>query len=335
MPVLILNSIDSSRAFEDLAVFKFKLGKDVVLVLVFALASALSILAAERILGVDRDYQSYLDFFEIVDWGYSGRFEPGFVIFNLIVKQVFGSFWSLLLLVALVSLLIKFYLISKLPHFLFWVVLYCLVLLPLHELTQLRAALAIGFVYLALYSAAIGVKRIVTLATVLIAASFHASILIMLPFVLLWPSLSRPSWLIFLGISVAPAAVLFVSIELLVYFNPLVMHLLDIAEQMQANPFSARNLILIAVLAIGAFSLRRLPAPVLPWYYISVMGLGLWYGLMSVPVFAHRLLEVTMFSYFFWVPYLPWRERYLAMLLLLLLAAYLFFYALYIDPLFL
>lgn len=302
--------------------------------ILFFITAAFSVLAAHRFLGVDRDYYQYLYFFDYLSLPYDGRFEPGFVYFSFFVKKLTGSFTALLFFIAACSLTIKIYLILKLPNYWYWMTAYFLMLFPLHEMTQIRAAMAIGIGYLALHLSLDRKSRFLPFLFFILAATFQSSILILLPFFLFTSFLTRFDWRIFFIVILLPIATLHPIIEYLSYLNPLVTNALNSTIETKPNPISILNLLLILISAVGILSAKKLPPNKLPWLYLSAMGLGLWYGFMSIPIFAHRLLELTMFSYFFWIPYLPNKRRVFVMTLFFILVIYMFIRASFIDRLF-
>lgn len=294
----------------------------------------LSLLTASRILGEDRDYAQYLDFYERVTTDYAGRFELGFVSLSLFIKSLGLDFWWLLFVSAFLSLLAKLYLITKLPNYLYWIFIYSIVLYPVHELTQIRVSIALGFGYLGLFFAVReGIKFRVVLFTGF-AVLFHWTMLVFVPFIIFVDVFKRRSYLLLLATIVIPSVFLFSSLEFFQVLNRQVLHMLSVADENSANPFSSRNVVFFTILCIGIFNIQKLPDFALPWFYLSVFGLSIWFGLMAVPVFAHRIFELTIFSCFFWVNYLPRNSRIAAMALLALLAVYLLFRLIYIEPLF-
>lgn len=300
----------------------------------FLIAAILSVLSAYRFLGIDKDYAQYLYFYRNLSVGYSGRFEVGFVLLSLFAKEIFDSFSALLFFSSFVSLSAKYYLISKLPNWYFWGLLYFFALYPLHELTQIRVSVALGFGYLSIYFSNIRGITAKSLLFFALAVSFHWTLLFFSPFVFFNKYFQRVD-LKFLCFSIfVPSVVLFLCVGSFSYLNPQVSHIISLAGEEQANPVSSRNIIMLIVIAIGIFNLKSLHRRVLPWFYLSVSGISTWYGLMSIPVFAHRILELTIFSYFFWIPCLPRLSRFLCMVLFALLSAYLFLDAIYLNPLF-
>ena len=300
----------------------------------FPLALFFSLLAALRLLGIDRDFDQYRIFFDDLSFPYDGRFELGFVYFSFVIKRSFGSFFALLFFVALLSLVVKFYLILKLPNSWYWLIVYLLVLFPLHEMTQMRVAIAIAFGYLALYLFTNRVGSVWPFLLLFIASMFQYSILILMPFFIFSKYVKYFDWRILLFLIFSPAILVFNSIEYASFLNPIIFWELNSIGEYSTNPFSILNISLISVVAIGISYANNFPASKLPWLYLSAMGLGLYYGLMEIPVFAHRLLELTIFSYFFWIPYLPKIRRYFAMTIFSVLATYIFAKSIIIDPLF-
>lgn len=140
--------------------------------------------------------------------------------------------------------------------------------------------------------------------------------------------------MLILSVALVPAVVISSSLVFLDLLNPQVTHMINTANDMQANPFSSRNLIFLTIIFIGLANINRIQADYLPWLYLSIFGISFWYGMMALPVFAHRIFELTLFSYFLWVPKLPKYNRAIAMTLLSVLSIYLFINALYLDPLF-
>ena len=194
--------------------------------------------------------------------------------------------------------------------------------------------MAISLGYLALHLSLNRVGRVLPFLLFLLAATFQSSILILLPFFLFPAFLTRFDWRIFFAVTILPAAFLYPFADYLSYLNPLVLNALNSIAAISANPFSILNILLIFILLNGISSAKQLPLNKLPWLYLSAMGLGLWYGFMSIPIFSHRLLELTIFSYFFWLPYLPRKRRIFGMSLFLILATYMFGRAIFIDRLF-
>jgi len=201
-------------------------------------------------------------------------------------------------------------------------------------MTQLRISISLGFAYLSLFFSIRERLSFRVLGLLVLSVLFHWSSLLFVPFVVFSNIIkSRNVFLIFLT-AIVPSIVIYSSLSLLDYLNPQVSHMLKIAGEMHANPFSSRNITFATILLLGLMNLRRIPETSMPWFYLSMAGLTLWYGLMSVPVFAHRIFEMTLFSCFFWINSLPKYSRLAALSLLFIFSVYLVFRMIYIEPLF-
>lgn len=307
-------------------------------ILALAIIFIFSIIAGLRLFGEDRDFFSYQLFYESIDKVGAGRKELFFALITNLIKQIFGSgsFYTFLLIIAFLSLSFKIWLLSKRNSFVLLSVIYFLLILPLHEMTQIRVGLATAFIYWGLYKSTHFNTSILKKTTYLVLGiGSHASTIILAPFVLV-PSFFQSRSIIYALLAITvPAVVISNSINLMIYLNPLVEYYVEMADQMEtANPFSSRNITFLLILTIGLWNIKKLPYESLPWFYISLGGIGVWYGLMAIPAIAHRLLEITMFSYLFWIIDLPKFSKILALSLLFSFALYSFVRALFLHPLF-
>jgi len=151
----------------------------------FALAGLwlfLTLAASYRWIGPGRDYLEYLKFYLTVTphflSGFS-RFEIGFEFSAWLFSSVLGVPFEIFYLgLAAVSLALKFYLFRRyLKSPLLAAVAYALLFFPIHEYTQIRAAVAIGLAYYAVH--ALLEKHPWKAAAALLAAfTFHASIIL-------------------------------------------------------------------------------------------------------------------------------------------------------------
>jgi len=293
----------------------------------------ISVISALRIFGYDRDYASYLNFYSKISFGgYSSRFEPGFEFFANVVKFIAGydSFVLFLFILTFVSLYAKFSILSRVNYFPFLVLLYCMLILSIHEMMQIRVAIASGILFYAVNSSINkDISLIQKILWILLSISFHYSLIIIAPFVLFTNFFSKKSLLLIVLTMGIPALFISFSIE---FFSKIeiVKHLvpmldLYLVEGNPPNPFSSRMVTLLILLTIGLLHLKFLPSYALPWLYISFLGVGLFYGLMMIPTLAHRFLELTIFSYLVWVPSLPKFPRILGLSILFLFSMYFIF----------
>lgn len=138
------------------------------------------------------DYPGYRGiFYRALDQNLSkflnGRVEPTYWLMTKIVQYLFDSNLTMIfILYGLLGLIIKSYVILKESRYpLYSLLIYFSTFFFLHELTQLRVAVAIGFLFVAVMH----VKQrsyLIALISYGIGIAFHYSLLIALPFLLLY-----------------------------------------------------------------------------------------------------------------------------------------------------
>jgi hypothetical protein len=313
---------------------------------VFIIVFFLSVISGLRIFGFDRDYFNYLRYFIKTSFEDLSRFEPGFHLFTNLFKLIFGSesFPLFLFVLTFIALFLKFSILSRLRYFPLFVVIYFMLILPLHEMMQIRAALATGVIFYALFlSSSLELSFIKRILWALLGVSMHYSVIVLAPLVLFSEFFMKRSLFFMILVLVIPPSIILFSLEIIdiiFYFLPqnlpLNKLLFEFYLQMASdvNLFSSRAITLVTLFLIGAWNINYFPRHLLPWFYMSVIGIGLFFGLQSIPVFAHRFLEITVFSYLVWVPYLPKISRIIGISLLFVFSVYFLYRAFYISPFF-
>lgn len=307
----------------------------------FIVAFVISVITAIRVFGFDRDYFSYQRFYEKVSVGVdSSRFEPGFELVAGIFKLLAGtdSFVLFLFVIAFASLYLKLSVLLNIRHYPLLVLIYAMLILPLHEMMQIRVSLAIAVMYWVLYKSTHSdisfFKKILLIG---VGISFHFSAIILIPFVLFPYIFWNRSYIFVISLSIVPGMLINYGMDIINHFVPFVEYYISQVESEEApniNPFSSRNLIFLFILLVGLINFKYISKHVLPWFYVSVLGVALWYSFMWLPVFAHRFLEITLFSYLVWVPTLPKESRAISLTLLFILAVYFLARSLFISPFF-
>ncbi len=194
------------------------------------------------------------------------------------------------------------------------VLIYAFTFYLLHEFTQIRAGVAIAFIFLAMYALVAGNRTHFALLVVL-AAGFHSSaamaLLLLLPY-----RGSRASWvdwglLVITGISMAlatlgiPVGVVF--FDVLAKFDPriaLYISLADSGRSEAANPFAVPALLLL-VLALSLFGVESNRGKIFDsderYIYAMVLvrrsiliGLISLASLSPIPELALRLFEMNI-----------------------------------------
>lgn len=293
---------------------------------------------AERLFGIDRDLLQYKEFYNTLSFNYSGRFEPGFVFFSFILKSLNIPFDIFLYVSAFLALRYKIYLLSRFKNSFLWLLVYLAIIYPTHELTQIRVSIALAFAYYAMYSVMMneGLLSFRVIFFLLLSVFFHYTCLFFVPFILFYSRLSKPKYLYCLLVVIIPVIFFKLSIASLDVINPDVKNIIFSSElgENAVNPFSFKILTLISVCILGLLSFKIMPIIALPWYYLSLSGISVFYGLIDVPVFAHRILELTVFSSFYWIGFLPVRYKFTAIGIFCVFSMYYLYRIIYIDPLF-
>jgi hypothetical protein len=263
----------------------------------------LSLVAGMRMLGTDGDYLNYHDFYASLRPALrfsDFRYEPGFIVLSWLCKSILDlDFAQYLTFIAAISLSIKFYLLRD--GWRFWPILLCyaLSIYLTQEMTQIRAALGLSLGYLAGQIAMRG-RHTRALVVLALGVSMHysaivCSLLLIIPAV--W-RLERRRPPVTLGLAIFLTGVLgSVTAQLFSFLNPLIQTYADEFEA-TVNPFSGRNLIVCAFVAVGLASYSRLPSESRAHLFFTIAGLVFFFATTSIPPVAHRLLELTMFSMF-------------------------------------
>jgi len=293
----------------------------------------LSIIAGFRLFGLDRDYYDYLlyhDSFINSNYVTEFRFEYGFYLLTKSIIILNENYNFYLFIVALIPLYLKFYILDKTKSSFYFVFLYFLMIYPLHEMTQIRAALSIGFFYFAVYYLILN-KFFKVFIFFLISTLFHFSILffIILFLIINFLLINKNKFLlsdILIIIGLAFFIYLF-ALDLSfyfkigsIYFNP---------NSDSANIFSVRVFLLMLIIIIGIINFGYISNGANYWFYISLSGLIFYYSLFNYQVLACRFLEISYFSYFLWIDYLPKKACLFAKIILFtfaILSFYLMFF---------
>lgn len=296
----------------------------------YPIAAILVALAvAMRPLGLDRDFSEYVVAYESSPDRSARIMWSGLGSLWRILSGLNVPFQVALGITTIAALAPKARLIASKPCAVFWSLYYLSAVLLLHEYTQVRLALAMG-------CALVTMSRVVDLGSLDLRGAawaaaaiwIHPSIVFFAPWWLCWGWLAaRPGVMVLL--STLP---ILLPLELVADFavslHPAAGEMLPSYQDWPAgNPLSLRNLLLLGVTAVGVGKLTQLPSRVRPVVGISIGCLSFWYATHTAPVFAHRVLELSLILPIFWISYLPILWRRLSMVLVGCLGALLgFFY---------
>lgn len=267
----------------------------------------LFLLAGSRSEFVDRDYKSYLFTFhnllsskEYFSNGTYLIYEPLYYFIPFLSNKFFNSFYLVFVLFAFLGVWLKlksFYLTNS---YLLSILLYCNTWFLLHEMTQIRAGVAIGFLCLS-------IKDIYDknpkkfLLKILLASLFHYSSLVFIPIYFLSAhSFKKWKYMLLIAVCVAMA---FLKINILntVFTNAFsdtkVEYYNAIAES-DAKNWNVWNigflinLFMTTLLVIKASTLRQHNKYFILMLKINIISIVAYLLLAAIPIFAIRLNEL-------------------------------------------
>ena len=274
-------------------------------VLLVVLAAVFGVAAGYGWFGESRDYSNYAGVYDALmphDTFANYRFERGYVYLSWFCKFYLGmDFAQYYAFLAGSALLLKFRLLWKYTSApIIAAAVYLMVLYPLHEYTQIRAALAIAFAFTAMDAYLEG-KRFIAFVLLVVGVLFHVTAIVLGGAAFLVFLVVKRSPVVVAALFTATAFVGFLLIskvtDILQKANPLAAKYIDQAFLNQPpNVFSGENILLFALIVSSAVLLR-------PWqarkdgffYYLSFWTLITYVAFLKVPLFAHRISEAFIF----------------------------------------
>jgi hypothetical protein len=269
-----------------------------------------SLAAGYSLIGVSLDYDSYKSFYTAIDKYspvLSPRFEVGFVSLMKQSKTYLElSFPFFYALVAAIALSLKFRLLSKYTDApACAAIVYLMMLYPLHEYTQIRAALGIALAFTsidAVFNKRIFVAVLLAIMACLIHSSAAALIVIAMGAWRLsrWAPVNTVALLTLTGVT-AP----FVVSKIIGYvaaFNPILEQYLKQPGMFKTpNIFSVQNILFFCVIASSIVFQR-------PWqrrkdyffFILSALSLILLASLIEIPILARRISELLLLPFLFY-----------------------------------
>jgi EpsG family len=265
------------------------------------------LLSITQPLGQSPDYLDYANFFDLTRFEGSNifgasRFEPGFSAITLVLTILFDSNIVVYSWIVATAILLKGWGIracsSSQKVFIIAATFYLIRYFPLHELTQLRAALAIALIMVG----SILLWRGYLLYGFLMCAMsllFHMSSMAIIPALLLS---STKRWQV-----VAIALILFfLTATVLHYITGYLANFVLILDGYQRggfgeeapNPFSIQLLIDWAMIFVSLVKWSKLTSLMRRVVLLELIGMAIFYGGIEFAVIAHRIRE---FYSVFWV----------------------------------
>ena len=263
-----------------------------------------------RIFGIDRDYYDYLDYFDSLK-GFNPernfRFQLGFEIFTKLIAGFTSNFNIYLFSLALVSLLPKFYLLAKHSRdLIISIFIYGFLIFPLHEMTQMRSALAYGLFYLGIYLLN-NSKNIFGFLLIIFSSTIHvATLSLSLLFFVFKYFINKKFSNLRQIISLIIIFLLFYIISKVgLTFIPLGLGKEYFQFRVSANVLSYRYIVLLLITFLGFKYQKTMPDQANNWFKISLFGIIVFYSMPYIKIVACRVIEASYLSYLLWIDYLP------------------------------
>lgn len=279
------------------------LAKEVLLI--FVLSVTFAIISGYRLLGFGFDYWDYVSFYDEIgnpiNWNYV-RFEPGYVYVAWFTKWILGLSYQVFstFLISL-SLFIKFCLFRA--YLKFWplaILSYVLILYPIHEYTQIRIAVSLSIILLALhYSFRKNIILVILLSY--LAFIFHYTSIIMIPFLIvaLFHENNAIQKFVFISIPLLSALLYFYSDTLIditaqysVSANSYLKSTTYAMNSDTVNTFSVATVIPLLVLISSIFLGFHKNNYNIVFIYMTAVSLFVAISFLNFPVFSHRLREI-------------------------------------------
>lgn len=253
------------------------------------------------------DFSDYSDFIsEVRSQGWnaveSSRFEPLFGILVFATINIASNNAIVFSLLALSSLAFKLHCISlasnKQSLAIFCSLFYVVRIFPLHEMTQLRIALALGFTF----GAVVWWRRAFWICTAAALAT-HYSTAMLIPLLLFWRFLKTAphayksveflTWFALIAVATGVATTADYILDFLTQILPIIdLYSKTTFGDDQVNLFSAPVLLdLVFILSVIPF-FRRSTELLRFWLFIQIMGLLIFFCIRSFPIIAHRTREM-------------------------------------------
>ena len=309
--------------------------------LIFIFLTTVSIFIGMRVLGQDSDFLSYSNFYDSLSSGFSysdTRYELGFVGVSYIFHNIFhANIYVMLFFLAFISLLIKEYLFFKARDAMLMTVIYILSMGLLHEMTQIRVALAVSIVLLSLYYKSNN-KFYVSLLSFAISVMFHYSMLFFLIAFLIpndWLTKNKINIPVIFMYAFATGLLLFFTKDLLLNHITMLKVYASRADEETFNFISVRFIGLSLPLLIGMFTFDQLNAFQKRCFIISFAAFMISVPASFIPTLASRLFELGWVCFYFWVSGInSVYKRHISILSLVAVSLYFAIRNIYLAPIF-
>lgn len=244
------------------------------------------------------------------------NFEPSYLIISALVKSVFGadSFQWVLLLYALLSVSLMTKSITKLTSFpLYSMLFFFSSFFFLHTMTQIRGAVAAGFILLSIPEIVSRDHRKFTLY-LLLGLFFHYSAIVVLPFYFISnKTLNKTFYLSAIGVAILLALFEFTPFDIILKYD-LGVYTEKIKaynegqkwEQYEMNLFNFATLFQLLITVVFIFMAEHMKKNkyVIMLTKMSAVGLILFFTLSAIPILASRISDMLSVVLVVLIPYL-------------------------------
>lgn len=265
------------------------------------------------------DYAMYAEGFRFDD---KGRYEPGYASLMHLIRAQTSDVFYLMLVMATIAISIRLYAIKRFSNFI-WLSLavYVSNVFILHDMIQIRAAIASGMLLFAIYYAH-DRKWIKFIITTLIATMFHYSAIsfLIIPFFVkdnfkksIYSLIIPLGYILSLSGVTVGHMVSLVPIPFVQKSYEMYVNAMDLGEGDKINIFNAFILIRIAIaylLIIGSAKMQKHNRLFLIWLKLYILGIIAFLLCRDIPALAFRLSELFFAVDILLYPMLVYLFRY-------------------------
>ena len=283
-------------------------------------ASLVFLVVLSRVFGDSKDWTNYDDIFDLLRVSGLGggeedydRIEIGFKVIALWLIDLSLSNVATYGAIAAFAIFVKCIAMNAFARtgtaYFFTVLFYLFAFAPLHELTQLRAALAIALLFAGstLLLRGRGLEALLVISG---AAAFHISAVIMAPLFLLAFLLERNvialtrARAITFGLVVFAAAAILIAV-LIAYFEeelPIIAAYQEFGfGDVPTNPLAPHILLNLAMVSTGLILWNRLSRRMQYVLLFQLAGIGVFYAALDFQVVASRVYDLTQAFWVFFI----------------------------------
>lgn len=292
-----------------------------------------------QVFGESKDFKNYEIFFENarfsgIEYLFTQRFEPLFSFLGWGISSLLQNNFVVYGVLVFFSLWIKS--IALIPFIPSWRILLLIAVFygtrffPLHELTQIRAAISCSFLLLATsYSLRNQGKK--TIIAGLCAVGFHMSSVIFIPFIMYFKKWKKSNMLFF-------CLIIFLGILLVknILISFLGEHITIVSIYTRKgpdgfggtiNPFNLSVLLDLVMIFCGLFFWKDSSKETRHLLFLQVLGLFIYWGFWDFLLFANRWRQMITVLWLLYLPQMIYKKGIVAYIFIGLILLNLVFYS--------